>query len=48
MPGENSRKMFIDMHDKVEEKISKGEVDEKRMGWSLTRILKDIIDYENE
>jgi hypothetical protein len=35
------------MHDKIEEKLSAGEVDETRMGWSLTTILKDLVEGNN-
>lgn len=31
----------MDFHNKIEESIEKGDVDEKRLGLSLTKILKD-------
>ena len=46
-PVEKSRTLFVQLHDRMEEKISKG-LDQKKLGWSLTLMLKEIIEDIND
>lgn len=34
----------MDFHEKIETKISNKEIDESRLGWSFTRILRELVE----
>jgi len=46
-PNEVSKQTFVSFLERLEIKLGNGEFDEKRAGFTLTKILGDLADFKN-